>query len=453
MADTFALSTHARHWLFPSAEAIDALRRKTHETAAAKLKVAASSAAEAAASGQQQPPPTAPPIEDMYLLCSYYEGDLQKVCRDENVRNASIFTNRVLCTAQYYFKRFYLHVSPMEEEPKGMMLAAIYLAGKVEEERIQVSDLVPKYAKQLAPDGLLALEQRLLDALRFHLVIRSPFRCVTGLLQDLHAQSSDAAGGDASGGASASSIDEALKALHARASDHLCKALLSDAPLLFAPQQLALASLLAASKQADGGFDAAVAAPASGPVVGGVVIIDWIGRRFAAQETTAAAGAGAGAGAGVDVREPSDQQPHGPPLQQEALVALLDEVERASARQRDLKSESALAALKATDGQLRRLCKLLKRLEKASQEKRAAEERERREQHKRKHAAEREAETARLAAQLEEARVKVKQEIAQGGEGGAADGQAEAGGAEAFSVRKRSKAGDGSVKGQAAPPR
>ena len=43
-----------------------------------------------------------------------------------------------------YFKRFFLERSLMEEEPKSLMLAALYLAGKVEEERIDVDDLLPK---------------------------------------------------------------------------------------------------------------------------------------------------------------------------------------------------------------------------------------------------------------------------------------------------------------------
>ena len=89
-------------------------------------------------------------------------------------------------------------------------------------------------------------------------------------------------------------------------------------------------------------------------------------------------------------------------------------------------------------------------------QKRVAEERARREQQKRKLAVEREAETKRLAANLQEAHVKVKQELAEGGQGGTAAGGADAEGTEGFSVRKRPKAassaGEGSAKTEA-PPR
>ena len=85
-----------------------------------------------------------------------------------------------------YFKRFFLERSLMEEEPKSLMLAALYLAGKVEEERIDVDDLV-QHSKSLDREVLHALELRLLQAVRFQLVTFSPFRALAGFLQDVQA--------------------------------------------------------------------------------------------------------------------------------------------------------------------------------------------------------------------------------------------------------------------------
>ena len=45
-----------------------------------------------------------------------------------------------------YFKRFFATVSLVEEDPKSLMIAALFLAGKVEEERIDIRDLLPKYS-------------------------------------------------------------------------------------------------------------------------------------------------------------------------------------------------------------------------------------------------------------------------------------------------------------------
>ena len=103
-------------------------------------------------------------VEDETLLCAYYESKLQDICRQD-------FPGRldgnkglgVLAAASTFFKRFYLCEPIVSEEPKGLMLAAIYLAAKVEEERITVEELVPRYAK-LKPEELLALEMRLLQA-------------------------------------------------------------------------------------------------------------------------------------------------------------------------------------------------------------------------------------------------------------------------------------------------
>ena len=189
--------------------------------------------------------------EDEALLLLYCEKQLQDICRTENAtslskhKEPSRFTNRVLLSAQIYFKRFFLVVSPMEVAPYDMKLAAIYLAGKVEEERIQVSDLVPEYSKNLLPEGLLSLEMRLLEALAFQVITRSPFRCLSGLMQDLY--DATARGAPQSAAAATESLDR----LHRASTDRICRALCTDAPFLYPPQQIALAALLAAHRAAD----------------------------------------------------------------------------------------------------------------------------------------------------------------------------------------------------------
>ena len=361
----FTQTTHAKHWTFKNAEAIDELRRTTHEAAVVKLATAASSSSKGGSTSQEQW--MAPPREDIDMLFIDYQKRLQGICRKENRADESRFTDRVLCTAQHYFKRFYLHVSPMEEDPKGIMLAAIYLAGKVEEERIQIGDLVPKYWEKCDKDALLALEQRLLETLRFQLVVRSPFRCLTGLLQDLYGEISSS---------SSAAANEELNSLLRRASTRVAEALISDAPLLYAPQQVALAALLSAAKE----VDAAAETDGSSPKVGGVHLHGWIKRRF------------------------SQSPPQ--PQQHEALMALLSEVERVSGTRADLTGKED--SIRSTGKKLSRISQLLKRVEKANKEKRAQAERERL---KRSRDQETEAETAKLAAQVEEARALAKQEM------------------------------------------
>ena len=57
--------------------------------------------------------------------------------------------------AQIFFKRFFLKVSVMEVDPKKMMLAALYLAGKVEEENVELEPLIANYQKKLSPEELV----------------------------------------------------------------------------------------------------------------------------------------------------------------------------------------------------------------------------------------------------------------------------------------------------------
>ena len=57
-----------------------------------------------------------------------------------------------------FFKRFFLKVSVMEAEPKAMMLAALYLAGKVEEEKIELEPLIAAHHKKLGAEELVRRE-------------------------------------------------------------------------------------------------------------------------------------------------------------------------------------------------------------------------------------------------------------------------------------------------------
>ena len=160
---------------------------------------------------------------------------------------------------------------PWWRSPKALCLHPLFLAGKVEQERIQLMDLVPKYAKDLKPEALVALERKLLDSLRFQLVVRSPFRCLVGLLQDLHGVLSEAHRGEA--GFAAGQLTSSLEALHRGAIDRVSEALRTDALFVYSPQQIALAALLSAA-------DAAGSKDGGDSVGSGAAVRDFIERRF-----------------------------------------------------------------------------------------------------------------------------------------------------------------------------
>ena len=171
-----------------SSATVAAERQAAHDAFLAKL--AAAEKEEGAG-----PPPPPLPLEDGELLCAYYEKLLQTICLDEMRYSAEdnkiTFTGEgvtaphILSSAQAFYKRFYLKASPMEEEPKNVILAAIYLAGKVENYRIEPNELLSKYAPKLTHAAFLDLELTLMERLRFQLVVHSPFRCLSGLMNEL----------------------------------------------------------------------------------------------------------------------------------------------------------------------------------------------------------------------------------------------------------------------------
>jgi len=237
---SFAESTQARFWTFPSEQLAalrEAVRKRAQEKLAAALAAEGGSGSDA--SGSQLAVLT---VEEEALLRNYYENKLQQLCRENNQRDSTRFTKRAAATAQMYFKRFYLKVSVVEEHPKEIMLACLYLAGKVEEEKIEMDDLLP-HAPKLKPEHLIALEQRLLETMRFQLVIRSPYRSLIGFLQDLQAWSLER-NRDAEG----QGLVQALQLLQERATEHVGRALISEVVFLAPPQQIALAALRLAAR-------------------------------------------------------------------------------------------------------------------------------------------------------------------------------------------------------------
>lgn len=194
----------------------------------------------------------------------------------------------------------------MQADPKAMMLACLYLAGKVEEEKVEVDSLIASYHKRLQTDELVrpclrsltllfpsllsglahaslyiqvslsqpqplhispslswtrpsyefsmqvALELQLLQVLRFHLHTCSPFRCFQGLMQDLHEVLLNHG--------SEEQTHDLLQQLHEGGLGVLCESYTSDAPFLFSPQQIALEALERAILSVSEGSSGAVEA-------------------------------------------------------------------------------------------------------------------------------------------------------------------------------------------------
>lgn len=166
------------------------------------------------------------------LILRQYELHLRDFCK----RFTPPMPKGVLGTAFHYFKRFYLYNSTMDYHPKEILATCVYLACKVEEFNVSIGQFVGnlKGDRDKASEIILNNELLLMQQLNYHLTIHNPFRPVEGFLIDIKTRCSLANPERLRGG-----IDEFLE-----------KVFLTDACLLYAPSQIALAAVLhAASKE------------------------------------------------------------------------------------------------------------------------------------------------------------------------------------------------------------
>ncbi|CAA3010340.1 cyclin-C1-2-like isoform X1 [Olea europaea subsp. europaea] len=97
----------------------------------------------------------------------------------------------VVATAITYMRRVYVRRSMTEYDPRLVAPTCLYLASKAEESTVQARLLV-FYIKKLYTDEkywfeikeILEMEMKILEALKYYLVVFHPYRAVSQLLQD-----------------------------------------------------------------------------------------------------------------------------------------------------------------------------------------------------------------------------------------------------------------------------
>lgn len=170
--------------------------------------------------------------EEERILLKQYELALKEFCKRFNPPMPKC----VIGTAFHYFKRFYLYNSAMDYHPKEILATCVYLSCKVEEFNVSMSQFVAniKGDREKASDIILNNELLLMQQLKYHLTVHNPFRPIEGFLIDIKTRCSLSNPERLRQG-----IDEFLE-----------KTFLTDACLLYAPSQIALAAVLhAASKE------------------------------------------------------------------------------------------------------------------------------------------------------------------------------------------------------------
>ena len=164
--DMYRTSTQFRLWSF-SESALLSLRQNTHEAALQQARSYLSDSDLASL-------PTA--YDELRLV--------QRYC--DQVRSTSDFFQwsvNVKATAVQYLKRFYTTNSVITYPPKEIYKSVLFLASKTEGVHMSLSE----YARRIKtdPKHVLAPEYKIIQALRFTLDVRQPFRALKGCFMDL----------------------------------------------------------------------------------------------------------------------------------------------------------------------------------------------------------------------------------------------------------------------------
>ncbi|XP_065913070.1 cyclin-H-like [Dysidea avara] len=211
-------SSQRTRWIFSDSSQIQELRRSTNREWCAKHKK--ESLGELLT------------WEEEEMLCAHYLHKLLEFC---NLFQPPI-PRAALGTAVAYFKRFYLHTSVMEYHPKDIFLCCAYLSFKVEEYNVNVDQFVHVLKSDLRTriaEMILSYELMVMQRLKFHLTIHSPFRPLEGFIIDMKTRCPHLANPEV---------------FRQKADDFLLHSCNSDVSLLFPPSQIALAAVRHAAK-------------------------------------------------------------------------------------------------------------------------------------------------------------------------------------------------------------
>lgn len=185
--DIYRTSTQYRLWSF-SPESLAALRRKTHDIALERARgyTGQQHQANGVTNGdgavQQNGVADSEGIE--YLTEEEELRLVQRYC--DQIRSTSDHFKwpvNVKATAVQYLKRFYLSNSCMTYPPKEIYKTVLFLACKTEATHMTLSE----YARRIStdPELVLAPEYKVMQALRFTLDVKQPYRGLKGVFMEM----------------------------------------------------------------------------------------------------------------------------------------------------------------------------------------------------------------------------------------------------------------------------
>ncbi|ORZ37115.1 cyclin-like protein [Catenaria anguillulae PL171] len=229
----FELTSQFRHWRFSKSD-LAAIRKETNAAAIANARKTL--AIEAQLQGQDDTFDadsidffTVDEELEWVNLCCSLPPMLCKVLE---------LSPLVQATAIAFIKRFYLFKSVIDYEIKAVMTTCIFLASKVENNRVDLSKLLARI-KGMDPSYIKDLEFTIADVLQYEFWIRHPFDAALGIYLDY--QSTLAPQIDIS----TQLLDDTWK----QARVYITKSIATDATLLYMPAQVAMGCWLAAARK------------------------------------------------------------------------------------------------------------------------------------------------------------------------------------------------------------
>lgn len=189
------------------------------------------------------------------LLVSFYVSKLPSLigplAQVPRLRRES----KVTATAALLLRRFFLSNSVMIHDPKVIMVAAAFLASKVEDATTDVRYLEEGTNSMNAPvtqAEIIPAEIHLLAGVNFDLLCFHPYKAVLSITEDLRTYLKSEKGKSLvhfSTGNDRPIIGQDLKPMHDAAQQIVNDVIVSDIPLLYTPGQVGLAALMVANEQ------------------------------------------------------------------------------------------------------------------------------------------------------------------------------------------------------------
>jgi cyclin H len=169
--------------------------------------------------------------------------------------------SKVPATAGMLLRRFYLSNSVMVHDPKTIMVAAAFLASKVEDAMTSVKYLEEGTNSMNAPVSqadILPAEINVLSGIHFDLLCFHPYKAVLAMTEDLRTYLKSEKGRSLvrfQNGNHRPIVGQDLKPMHDAAQLIVNDVVVSDIPLLYTPGQVGLAALMVANEQQIGNVD------------------------------------------------------------------------------------------------------------------------------------------------------------------------------------------------------